>query len=182
MTTTKSYTLATFTTAFVIACAVLIGGGVAHAQTVYTGSNGVMYSVPAGFNSYTNGVYYNSGNGVYFNPVTGQYSFTAPSGAASRDGNGNYIIPSGYSTSMYGTYYNPSTGMYYDPVTGFYSTSAPLGPNATGGDQPGSGTVGLPNTGAGGEAPLNVALLSVGALAALAGTWIVAHKKTYFAH
>jgi hypothetical protein len=159
-------------------------GGVAHAQTTYTGPNGAVYTVPAGYNTYGSyGAYYNSSTGTYFNPVTGQYSTTAPVGRATLGNNGTYTIPAGFTTSVYGTYYNPATGQYYDPLTGFYSTSMPVGPsyyNSTANTGT-TGTVyyvnpGLPNTGAGGASAETMAFLAVAALLSFAGMVIVSRK------
>ncbi len=91
--------------------------------------------------------------------------------------NGGYVnIAPGYSPSSFGTYYNSSTGYYYDPSTGFYSTSAPTGqiygvPQTTLPTTPGPiyTTPGLPNTGAGGNAPVTMAILALTALLSIGG-------------
>ncbi len=105
--------------------------GVAYAQTTYT-SNGTSYTVPAGYQSYNYGTYYNPSTGTYYNPTTGQTSQTAPTGPTMANSS-NYSIPSGYQSYNNGTYYNPSTGTYYNPATGQTSSSAPTGPAASNG-------------------------------------------------
>jgi hypothetical protein len=169
-------------TSALLLAVVLLSGSVASAQTVFTNSNGAMYMVPAGYQTYTNGTYYNPTTNTYYNAQTGQYSSTAPVGAAPANSTGGYTIPSGYTGSSFGTYYNPTTGQYYDPATGFYSTSAPVGPmypvtTTTGVNT----TIGLPNTGAGGNAATTWALLAVSAAIIVGASTILLSRRNSIA-
>ncbi len=173
-------------TAFILAFAVFFGASAAvHAQTVVQ-----YYNLPSGYQPYANGIFYNPSTSRYYNPATGQYSNLAPLGPATMT-NGSYAIPSGYSPSSNGGYYNSTTGLYYDPTNGFYSPNPPQGPvsgtpvytNGSTGtiSYPGGslmpnlgGSVvtyypGVPNTGAGGNAPLVLALIAASALVSIGG-------------
>jgi len=174
MTTYKQYSASKVAAAVAVGVSLLATGSVALAQSVYTSPGGVNYSVPAGYNNYNYGTYYNSSSGMYFDPITGQTSSSAPVGPAPLN-NGVYTLPAGYNSSVYGTYYNPSTGMWYDPVSGFYSSSAPVGPNASASTPVSTPT--LPNTGAGGEAAINLAILASTAAIAAAGVAVLGKKK-----
>lgn len=153
--------------AAVFAFAVLFGATAAHAQ-VYTTPTG--YSVPSGFQSYANGIYYNPSTGSYYNPTTGQYSNLVPLGPATIS-NGSYVVPAGYNSYSAGGYFNSSTGYYYDPATGFFSTMAPVA------QTPGSVIItptpvivpGVPNTGAGGNAGTTLSLIVLSAILATGG-------------
>ncbi len=94
--------------------------------------NGVNYTIPSGYQSYSPGVFYNPNTGHYYNPVTGQTSTSPMLGttAINNYNYGSYSVPQGYQSYNYGTYYNPSTGMYYNPRTGQSSAQAPIGPGS----------------------------------------------------
>jgi len=163
--------------ALVLGVAVASSANAQSAGTTYTSPSGTVYSVPAGYSAYSTGTYYDSATGMYYDPVTGQSSTQAPAGPASMT-NGAYNIPAGYNASLYGTYYNPTTLTYYDPATGFYSTTMPLGPD---GGVATSGTVTatsptLPDTGAGGNADVNLAILAAAAVVALGGVAVLSKK------
>ncbi len=174
---------------------IAIAGQTTFAQMqIYTDTNGTQYSVPENYDPYSNnvindtmGVYYNSQTGSYYDAATGQYSTTAPSGP-SVDSYGNNVIPDGFESSNYGTYYNNSTAQYYDPKTGFYSDTAPTGPmypspTTTPTSTPTTSIIntgtnvintttnpGLPNTGAGGDAPSAWGILALSGSLGLGGT------------
>ena len=97
---------------------VTAGSTIAHAE-MYS-YNGINYSVPVGFQSYSGGVYYNPMTGIYLNPVTGQTS-TSPLPAVTIS---SYAVPQGYSVynGSYGVYYNQNTNSYWSPTTGYYSS------------------------------------------------------------
>jgi LPXTG-motif cell wall-anchored protein len=137
--------------------------------TPYNASNGLIYSIPPGYQAYnSSGIFYNSSTGMYYNPFTGQTSATAPTGPASTTATGAFNIPAGYNVSAYGTYYSPATGLYYDPATGFYSSSLPSGPTYFSAS-PSAGTPGLPNTGAGGDFAATLAILAIVAVLGFVG-------------
>jgi len=157
--------------------AALLLVSVASAQSVYTAPSGTQYSVPAGYTTTSNyGTYYNPTTGMYYDPTTGMVSNTAPTGPDTTNSSGAYVMPAGYYTSVYGTFYNPSTGMYYDPATGITSTTAPAGPSSVPATTV-TTTPGLPNTGAGGNADANIAILAVTAVIALGGAAVLANKR-----
>ena len=86
--------------------------------------NGTNYTIPAGYQSYQGGIFYNPSTGMYYNPVTG---VSANTPLPSITG-GTYSVPSGYVAYNANTYYNPSMGMYFNPFTGQISNVAPNSP------------------------------------------------------
>lgn len=101
---------------------------VAHAQTAYTSPSGTVYSIPAGYQFYSDGIFYNPSVNTYYNAITGIYSSAAPSstivtqtGVVTQTGG----IPPGYTIWGGGIYYNSSTNLYYNPQTGLYSNTFP---------------------------------------------------------
>jgi len=103
--------------------------------------NTTVYTIPAGFVSIGSGIYYNSATNQYFDSTTGQYR--SPTGTSQV-------------SSVYGTTY-PTTNY----STSYYPTNTYTGTSYTGSTYyPTSYTVGLPNTGVGGDShlPLNIAM------------------------
>jgi hypothetical protein len=173
--------------ALVLTIVLCSGASVALAATVYTSPTGIQYAVPAGYVPYSYGTYYNSATNTYFNPVTGQTSSIVPTGPVlTSSSNGLPTIPFGYSSSVYGTYY-ATNGVYLDPLTGFMSRTAPVGPVVVGRVAPVTNSNGtayytvaspvsttggnpaLPNTGAGGDAPMTIAILLASAVVLVSG-------------
>jgi hypothetical protein len=111
----------------------LLGTGVAAAQTMYTAPNGVAYTVPAGYNLYGNGIYYNPSTGNYFNAVTGQISITPlfmDQGTPFVFNGVTYPVPVGFNAwgSTPGLFYSPDNGgRFYNAFTGQFSTTLPAG-------------------------------------------------------
>ena len=82
-------------------------------------------------------------------------------------------VPSGYQPYANGVYYSPSTELYYDPATGNYSSTFPTDDiNST------STYPGVPNTGEGGNATENIAILSVTAIIAIGAAAYVLRKQS----
>jgi hypothetical protein len=159
----------------------LFAGSTAHAQTLYTAGNGTVYQVPVGFLASSYGAFYDSQTGEYYDPITGQYSTTEPVGPAALDPTGAYVVPAGYvAGGGFGTYYSATSGMYYDPAIGFYSSTAPVGPIYPPSATASTTNPGLPNTGAGGNAPETIALLGLTALVAFGGAVLLSRmiRKT----
>lgn len=156
----------------IAASAAFVGAGVTFAQTTTYMSNGTSYIVPEGFTALSDGVFYDSATSMYYDPITGQYSSTAPTGPAAMTALGTYSIPAGYIPYNYGAYYDPATDSYYDPSLGFYSSTAPVGPITESGSvaaATGTTNPGLPNTGAGGNAPETIVLLGLLGILTIAG-------------